>query len=136
MIVDSSALAGILIEEPGRDILFEFVAQTDSVSLSAANFVEICMVIDSRREVPLSERIEALLRDLRVVVVPLTPEQARLARQAFRKYGRGFHARAKLNFGDCFAYALAKEAGEPLLFVSNDFVHTDITPALDPPILS
>lgn len=136
MIVDASALVSILFEEDGWDSLFNLIANTKDVSLSTGNYVETCLVIDGRKQARLSDRVESLLADLRIQVVPLTPSQARIARQAFRTYGKGIHSKAGLNFGDCFAYALAKETGEPLLFVGNDFVHTDIIPAIDPPILT
>ena len=76
------------------------------------------------------QRFDDLLREARIVVEPITEPQARIAREAYRDFGRGSGHPARLNFGDCFAYALARATGEPLLFKGNDFVHTDIAPAL------
>ncbi len=112
------------------------MADADVLVISAANYVELYMVIEGRRRPELTARVNKLLDDADVEIVPFTAAQAQIARDAFLKYGRGYNSKARLNFGDCFAYALAKETGEPLLFVGNDFIHTDIIPALDPPVLA
>jgi ribonuclease VapC len=101
--------------------------------VSAANFLEAAIVVDVKRRPIASRRLDDLLDELDVVIEPVTEEQARIARTAYRDYGRGSGHPAQLNFGDCFAYALARATGEPLLFKGNDFAHTDITPALEPP---
>ena len=97
--------------------------------LSAANFVEVGAVIDRGGDPVASRRFDDLLRTARITIVPVTETQARLARQAYRDFGKGSGHPAQLNFGDCFAYALARDLNEPLLFLGRDFVHTDITPA-------
>ncbi len=98
--------------------------------MSAASYVEAAVVIDSNRNPVLSRRFDVLLRDVQIAVEPVTLNQARMAREAYRDFGKGRH-RAGLNFGDCFAYALAKEKGETLLFKGDDFCHTDIESAIE-----
>jgi ribonuclease VapC len=93
--------------------------------ISVANYVEAAMVLDSRRDPVLSRRLDDFVREAQVLLEPVTLEQAKLARDAYRDFGKGRH-RAGLNFGDCFAYALAKEKGEPLLFKGDDFRRTDV----------
>lgn len=93
--------------------------------MSAVSYVEAGVVVDSNRNPVLSRRLDELLRDVQIGVEPVTLNQARIAREAYRDFGKGRH-RAGLNFGDCFAYALAKDKGEVLLFKGDDFCHTDI----------
>jgi ribonuclease VapC len=97
--------------------------------MSAGNFIELSIVIDSQFNAEVAQQSDALFRRAGIVVEPVTVEQAHLALQAFRDFGKGRHA-AKLNFGDCFAYALAKVTGEALLFKGEDFKKTDVTSAL------
>lgn len=97
--------------------------------MSVANWIEAAMVIDSRANPMAATRFEDLVARLGIELVPVSVTQARKARIAHQSYGRGNH-RAKLNYGDCFAYALANETGEPLLFKGLDFAQTDIEPAL------
>ena len=99
--------------------------------MSAATFVEACIVVDANRDPVLSRRLDDLLRVAGVVVEPVTREQADIARAAYRDFGRGSGHPAGLNFGDCFSYALARVTAEPLLFKGDDFSHTDVIPALD-----
>jgi ribonuclease VapC len=98
--------------------------------ISAANFVEAALVIDGSRDPIASRRFDEFFREANISIEPVTPEQARLAREAYRDFGKGSGHPAKLNLGDCFAYALAKATGEPLLFKGDDFVHTDVGSAL------
>ena len=98
-------------------------------SISAANFVETALVIDGSRDPIASRRFDDLVREAHIAIEPVTEAQARIAREAYRDFGKGSGHPAKLNFGDCFAYALAKTSGERLLFKGDDFVHTDIIPA-------
>ncbi len=97
--------------------------------MSAVNRVELSLVIEGRKRDAGRIDIERLLREIPIEVAPVTAGQAELAIDAFRRFGKGRH-RAALNIGDCFAYALAKSTGEPLLFKGRDFMHTDINPAL------
>ncbi|MEQ1888984.1 MAG: type II toxin-antitoxin system VapC family toxin [Alphaproteobacteria bacterium] len=129
MIIDTSALIAILFNESDAPIYARAIEQADSRRLSAANFVEAAMVAERFTGGRAGPRFDALLRTSRIVIEPFTVEQAHLARQAFLDYGKGRHA-AGLNFGDCFAYALAKASGEPLLFKGADFARTDIAAVL------
>ena len=98
--------------------------------MSAANFLETAIVADGGRRAIPGRRLDELIIELEIVIEPVTEEQANVARQAYRDYGRGSGHPAQLNFGDCFAYALARVTGEPLLFKGSDFRHTDIPPAI------
>lgn len=131
MIIDTSAIIAIGNQEQGSDQLLSALADADELRLSAATWVELGIVVDARQDPMIARRAENLLAELGVLIEPVTAEQAALARQAYRDFGKGRHA-AGLNFGDCFAYALAKSAGEPLLFKGDDFNHTDVTPAALP----
>jgi ribonuclease VapC len=95
---------------------------------SAVTYVESAIVTDANRDPVLSRRFDDLLRDVNMRLEPVTPRQAEIARQAYRDFGKGRH-KAGLNFGDCFAYALAKDVDEPLLFKGEDFRHTDVEAA-------
>jgi ribonuclease VapC len=128
MVVDTSALVAILLDEPETEAFGRVLATTPGPALSAANYVEYGFIARSRRSQSLAE-VEAALGRWRVEVVPVSLAQARLAIEAFARYGKGRHA-ASLNYGDCFAYALAKERGEPLLFKGDDFAQTDVAAAL------
>jgi ribonuclease VapC len=97
--------------------------------VSAANFVETALVIDGSRDPIASRRFDDLVKEARIVIEPVSEAHARIAREAYRDFGKGSGHPAKLNFGDCFAYALAKTTSEPLLFKGDDFIHTDIIPA-------
>lgn len=88
------------------------------------------MVIDGARVPEESAALDATIRDLQLVITPVSPQQVEIARDAFRRYGKGSGHGARLNFGDCFAYALARYRDEPLLFIGNDFALTDVTPAM------
>ncbi len=129
MIVDTSALVAILRSEPGNENWIETILVDPAPKLSAATAVELYAVADVRGEPAQSRRIDALLKTLQISIVAFDPEQADIARAAYRDYGRGSGHRAKLNLGDCFSYALAAQTGEPLLFVGKDFIHTDLRSA-------
>jgi ribonuclease VapC len=94
--------------------------------MSAASYLEAGIVLDERQESVLSNRLDQLLDSLRITIEPVTAHQATLARQAYRDFGKGSGHKASLNFGDCFTYALAKETGEAVLFVGDDFSQTDL----------
>lgn len=129
MIVDTSALIAILRDEPeARDCALAIEKSADR-RLSAANFVETALVIDGSRDPIASRRFDDLVNEARIVIEPVTQAQAQIAREAYRDFGRDSGHPAKLNFGDCFAYALSKATGEPLLFKGEDFIYTDIVPA-------
>jgi ribonuclease VapC len=99
----------------------------DSFRISVVNYVEAAIVIDSGRDPIASRRFDDFCRETPLIIEPVTVEQGRVAREAYRDFGKGRH-RAGLNLGDCFAYALARVTGEPLLFKGGDFGHTDIQP--------
>ena len=129
MIVDTSALIAILRDEPEAIAYARAIEAATKRRLSAANFVEAAVVIDGSRDPVASRRFDDLVRAADLIIEPVTEAQARIARDAYRDFGKGSGHPAKLNFGDCFAYALAKVTGEPLLFKGDDFAHTDITVA-------
>lgn len=130
MIVDTSALMAILRDESDAPTYAKAIASATIRRLSAANYVEAAAVIDGSRDPIASRRFDDFLREAQFVIEPVTEAQARLAREAYRDFGRGSGHPARLNFGDCFAYALAKAKNEALLFKGEDFKHTDIVSAL------
>ena len=132
MIIDTSAIVAILEDEPEGLVLLRLAAGAAHRRMSAATYVELSAVIDGRRDPVLAATMDATLRNMRVEIVPFTPTQARLAREAYRTFGRGSGHPARLNMGDCFAYALAKDLGEPLLFKGRDFALTDIELVVEP----
>lgn len=128
MIVDSSALIAILRDEPDADAFALALAADRAPRMSVANYLEVAIVIDSARDPVASRQVDKLVARAGLTLEPVTAEQARVARAAYRDFGRGSGHPAKLNFGDCFAYALARCADEPLLFKGDDFGHTDVEP--------
>jgi len=129
MIIDTSALIAILRDEPEAQDCARAIERNPIRRLSAANFVESALVIDESRDPIASRRFDDLVREAHIAIEPVTEAQARIAREAYRDFGKGSGHPAKLNFGDCFAYALAKTTGEPLLFKGEDFIHTDVISA-------
>jgi ribonuclease VapC len=130
VIVDTSVIIAILKDEPDATAIGATLSRSSDRRMSAVSYVEAGVVVDSNRNPILSRRFDDLLRDVEISVEPVTLNQARIARQAYRDFGKGRH-RAGLNLGDCFAYALAKDKREPLLFKGDDFCHTDVEPAED-----
>lgn len=130
MIVDSSALIAIITQEPDGPMLARALSQAPEIYISAATYIETCIVIDKHRDPILSIGIDNLFHDLDIHIEPVTVEQAQIARQAYRDYGRGSGHPANLNFGDCFAYALARTKRQPLLYKGDDFRHTDLRSAV------
>jgi ribonuclease VapC len=130
MILDSSAVIAILRDEPEAKRFAKSIQDASHRRISAVNYVETAAVIDSSRDPVASRQFDDLLREAEVTIEPVTKIQARIARDAYRDFGKGSGHPAKLNFGGCFSYALAKAMGEPMLFKGDDFSHTDIEPAL------
>jgi ribonuclease VapC len=130
VILDTSALIAILRAEPEALAFAQAIAAAKIRRVSAASYVETAAVIDSAGDAVASRRLDELLEEAGVVIEPVTAEQARLARAAYRDFGKGRGHRAKLNMGDCFSYALAKAFREPLLYKGDDFTHTDVRSAL------
>ena len=125
MIIDSSALITVLDQEPEAERIARAMAAASDRMLSAATLLEAGIIMQARRGDEGARDLDLLLAKLGIEIVPLTAKQADIARKAFRRYGRGRH-QARLNFGDCFAYALAKDAAAPLLFKGDDFGQTDV----------
>lgn len=125
MVIDTSALVAILLSEPEQPRFAELIANAGVRLISAATELETSMVIEARRGPAGGRELDLLLHRARVTVVEVTAEQAELAREAWRRFGKGRHP-AGLNYGDCFSYALAQVSGEPLLCKGEDFVKTDI----------
>jgi ribonuclease VapC len=132
VIVDTSALIAILYDEPEATACIKALYAAPNCRISAATCLEAGIIIDSARSAVPSRRLDDLLTQTGVTIEPVTEDQARIARAAYRDYGRGSGPPARLNFGDCFAYALARSTGEALLFKGGDFAHTDVTPAREP----
>lgn len=129
MIVDTSALVAVLTAEPERMAFLRLLRADSEVKLSAVTFFEFGMVVDRWKEPLVSRGVEPLLSLIEAEIVAVTADTARAAREAYARFGKGNHP-AKLNFGDCFAYALAKQTGEPLLFKGDDFAQTDVVSAV------
>jgi ribonuclease VapC len=130
MIVDTSAIVAILRDEPEAASCAEAIVGAKNRRVSAVNYVEAAAVIDGSRNPITSRRFDELFREAGLRIEPVTEAQARIAREAYRDFGKGSGHAASLNFGDCFAYALAKAMGEPILSKGNDFRHTDLTSVL------
>ncbi len=130
MIVDTSAIIAILRNEPDADRYVHVLAQAGEPRVSAGTYVETAIVVDANRDPVLSGRLDDLLAVARVEVEPVTRRHAEIARQAYRDFGKGSGHPAGLNFGDCFAYALARATGEPLLYKGDNFAQTDVASAL------
>ena len=128
MIVDTSALSAIFFGEPEGDVYIRLIHEADRCRMSAANFVELSMVIEGQLGPEALRQCDMFLRRAEIAIESVTVEHAYLARQGFLDFGKGRHP-AGLNFGDCFAYALAKALDEPLLYKGQDFSKTDIKSA-------
>jgi ribonuclease VapC len=126
MVLDTSALIAILTAEAEAERFASAIATADRRLLSAANWLETAVVIETRYGPAGGQKLDELVQIAQIQIEPVTAEQAAIARQAYQMYGKGRHP-AGLNFGDCFAYALAKSKGEPLLFKGSDFNQTDLT---------
>lgn len=129
MIIDTSAIVAILRQEPEARRFAEAIEAAAVRRISATTYVEIGAVIDGGRDPVASRLVDELLATAGIVIEAVTVAQARIAREAYRDFGKGSGHPAGLNFGDCFAYALAKATGEPLLFKGDDFSRTDVAVA-------
>jgi ribonuclease VapC len=133
MIVDSSALIAILKRELSWQAFSKALDSAESLRITAANYLETSIVVDGWRNPILSSEFDELIERFKIVIEPVTAEHAKIARQAYRDYGKGSGHPANLNFGDCFTYALAREKREPVLCKGDDFRHTDLRPAVQQP---
>jgi ribonuclease VapC len=130
MMVDASALVPVVRNEAGVDRFFRALSDLrEPKYMSAANYLEAAIVIDGSRNPIASRRFDDAVAAAGIIVQPVTREQADIARAAYRDFGKGSGHPAGLNFGDCFAYALARSMREPLLFKGDDFSHTDVAVA-------
>ncbi|HEY1423732.1 MAG TPA: type II toxin-antitoxin system VapC family toxin [Candidatus Acidoferrum sp.] len=129
MIVDASAIIAILRDELESEKFAYAIAEAERRRVSAVNYVEAAAVIDASRSPIASRRLDDLFREGGLEITAVSEQQARIAREAYRDFGKGAGHAAGLNLGDCFAYALAKEMGEPLLYKGEDFGRTDVETA-------
>jgi ribonuclease VapC len=132
MVVDSSAVVAIIQQEPDREKL-QAALQTASfalLSIGAPAVLECTMVLEARLGSRITTELDLFISEWKIEIVPFDLVQLSIAREAFRRYGRGRGSKARLNFGDCCTYALAKLRVEPLLFIGDDFHHTDIVAAV------
>jgi ribonuclease VapC len=130
VIVDSSAIIAILQQESDAETLFNRLRSDAPASMSAASWLETAIVVDAKRDPAASSELDRFLDRVGIKIVPVDEEQARIARQAYRDFGKGSGHPARLNFGDCFAYSAAKALDEPLLYKGTDFGQTDVRSAL------
>ena len=128
MVIDTSALAAILFDEPERAELLDRIAGDETRMISAATLLEVSIVVEGRKGRRALRELDRFLLQAQVRIMPFDGEQAELAREAYQRFGKGRH-RAGLNFGDCFAYALAKSLAQPLLYKGTDFADTDLARA-------
>jgi ribonuclease VapC len=132
VIVDTSAVVAIVLDEPEAPLYRRLIRSAPVVRLSAASFVELSVVVDRLGNPALSGALDSLLSASHIRIEPFTAAQARIARAAYQRFGRGSGHPARLNMGDCFSYALAHELREPLLFKGRDFALTDIEIVTEP----
>ncbi|MEY4717571.1 MAG: hypothetical protein RL563_189 [Pseudomonadota bacterium] len=125
MVIDSSVLIAVLLLEPDAEQFLNQLIDADDLYISAVSLVETAMVIEYKKGQTGADKLDELLAELTPTIVEFDQKQAALARSAWREYGKGRHP-AKLNFGDCCSYALAKHLNKPLLFKGNDFSQTDL----------
>lgn len=130
MIVDTSAIIAILRDEPERRAMLEALAAAPATRMSAGTRLELSIVVHRLRDPVVERQVEDLLSALRIVIEPFTAEHAQVAAVAYADFGKGSGHPASLNYGDCFAYGLARVTREPLLFKGDDFSHTDVVDAL------
>lgn len=128
MVIDSSALVAILLQEAGWEAVFDRLDAAPRPIMSAANALEAAIVMETRKGAIGGHDLDVFLNEAGIDILPVTREHMDFAREAWRRYGKGRHP-ARLNICDCLAYALAKATGEPLLFVGNDFAQTDVAAA-------
>ena len=128
MIVDTAAVLAILFDEPDADRYARAIAEAPRCRMSVAGYLEAAIVLESRAGSEAAHELDRFLERAAIELAPVTADHAQAARRAWRRFGKGNHP-AGLNFGDCFAYALAEATGEPLLFKGGDFARTDIEAA-------
>lgn len=130
MIVDSSAVIAVVRQEEDADVYTKAIGESAAPLMSVASFLETAIVLDSERDPVISRELDRFCSDAGMRFISVDQTQMHIARQAYRDFGKGSGHPARLNFGDCFAYALAKAMDEPLLYKGADFSHTDVRSAL------
>jgi len=130
-VVDTSAIVAVLWSEPEADVFWHLLHGAAPARMSVGTYLEARLVVEGRRG-GMEGVVDELVATLAITLEPVTLEQGRIAADANRRFGRGSGHPARVNFGDCFSYALAKATGEPLLFKGDDFGHTDVAAALAP----
>lgn len=130
MIVDSSALIAIILDESDADLYTDALGTVTTPRISAATYVEAGVVADGGQDPVTTRMFDNLISRGGFVIEPFTAEQTKIARTAYRDFGRGSGHPARLNFGDCMSYALAKALDQPLLYKGDDFGHTDVESVL------
>jgi ribonuclease VapC len=132
MVIDTSAVIAVVFDEDERNAFTEAIAANSELLISAASVFESCVVAAAKKSNPMAAGlVDHMIADLQIQVVPFDSAAVTAAREAYFRFGKGNHP-ARLNLGDCFAYALAKSRGLPLLFKGDDFARTDIVPAWRP----
>jgi ribonuclease VapC len=131
MVIDTSAVVAILRQEPGAEGLLRRLTASGSRRISAASLLEAAIVIEAKSGERGGEQLDLFLARAQIEIAPVTSEQVQVARKAWRRYGKGSGHAARLNYGDCFSYALAHSLGEELLYKGADFAHTDVARAAD-----
>ncbi|MFY9740706.1 MAG: type II toxin-antitoxin system VapC family toxin [Candidatus Sulfotelmatobacter sp.] len=126
MVIDTSALVAILRQESGAESLLSLLTAASSRRISAASLLETAIVIEAKSGERGGEQLDLFLARAQIEVEPVTSEHVRIARKAWRRYGKGTGHAVRLNFGDCFSYALAHCLGEELLYKGKDFDQTDV----------
>lgn len=131
IVVDTSILVAIILRETDAGLYSDILSDSSKTFvITAANYLEACIVIDSKRMPIMSEELDELIANYQIAIIPVTEAMAKLARKAYQKYGRGSGHKANLNFGDCFAYAASQVHRAPLLFQGTDFAATDVLAAV------
>jgi ribonuclease VapC len=129
MVIDTSAVLAILQDEPERPRFTAAIAESAQRSMSAATLLEVAIVVEARFGIEGGWHLDQLLERAGIEIVPVDDEQVRLAREGYRRFGKGRHP-AGLNYGNCFSYALARLRQQRLLFKGEDFAQTDVAPAI------
>jgi ribonuclease VapC len=132
VIVDTSAIMAMFKREPEAAAFASLIEEAPIARISAGTYVELAAVIDRSLDAVASSALDPFLGESRIQIEPFTQGQARIARVAYQRFGKGSGHPARLNMGDCFAYALARDLGEPLLFKGGDFALTDIELVIEP----
>ncbi len=133
MIIDSSAVVAILKQEEDAHLYSDAIQKADSRTMSLATYLEVAMVLERTKDPLPARKLDSFVADAEINLAGITLEEMRIARAAWRDFGKGSGHKAQLNFGDLFTYALATDRREPLLFKGDDFSHTDIESALKNP---